>query len=99
MIRTFQKAVLITALVLVGQGISAAEIPAGRVRLNIEAQGLKQALAMLAEQTGIQILQREEDASAAGLPAPRVVGELSAREALEKLLANTGLKFEFVNER
>lgn len=69
-----------------------------KMMLNIESQPVRGALRAFAEQTGLQVLFRSESVSLAGIRAPRVAGELSAREALDRLLANTGLKYEFVNE-
>src|SRR5258705_2640876 len=45
----------------------------------------------------MQIHLHAEDV-ARGKKAPAVSGNLSAQEALDRLLANTGLKYEFVNE-
>jgi outer membrane receptor protein involved in Fe transport len=69
------------------------------VVLAIEKQPLRTALKSLAEQTGLQIMRREEDAPADGIVAPRLVGEMSPKEALEKLLANSGLTYRFLNDR
>lgn len=66
--------------------------------MNIEAQPIRGALEAFGKQTGIQVLFRSENVSIDGLTTPRVTGELSAQEALDRLLANTGLKYEFVNE-
>jgi iron complex outermembrane receptor protein len=76
---------------------SARTLPA-KVTVNIESQPIRSALQAFGKQTGIQVLFRSENVSVEGLRTPRVTGELSAQEALDRLLANTGLKYEFVNE-
>src|SRR5688500_5895485 len=91
MARAIHTAAFTAIIVLISQAVQAAESPPTRVALAIEAQPLRSALATFAEQTGLQILQREEDSSADGLIAPRVVGELSPKEALDRLLLNSGL--------
>jgi iron complex outermembrane receptor protein len=69
-----------------------------KVAVNIEAQPIRAALKALGEQTGLQILIRSEDLSINGMTTPRVAGELSVQEALDRLLVNTGLKYEFINK-
>ena len=69
-----------------------------KVAVNIEAQPIRTALKALGEQTGLQILYRSEDLSINGVTTPRIAGELSAQEALDRLLVNTGLKYEFINK-
>ena len=81
----------------VGTAVGQPSEPA-RIAIHIEQQPLRTALSQFARQTGIQLLRREEDASIDGLMAPRIVGELSAQEALRLLLAGTGLMYEFVND-
>jgi iron complex outermembrane receptor protein len=97
--RTIRKAALIAVVTLFCHGARAGDAAPIRLALVIEPQSLRTALASLAEQTGLQIMRREEDAPADGLTAPRVVGELSAQEALDKLLEKTGLRYEFLNDR
>ena len=97
--RTIRKAALAAAVALLCQGAQAASPPPLRVVLSIEQQPLRTALKSLAEQTGLQIMRREEDAPADGMMAPRLVGEMSPREALDKLLASSGLTYRFLNDR
>jgi iron complex outermembrane recepter protein len=76
--------------------------PAGsqiRVALNIHAQPLREALRVFGEQTGLQVLFRSEDLLAEGVTIAPVSGDLSADEALERMLARTGLKHEFINAK
>ena len=69
-----------------------------KVAVNIEAQPIRAALKALGEQTGLQILYRTEELSINGVTTPRIAGELSAQEALDRLLVNTGLRYEFINK-
>lgn len=57
--------------------------------LNLPAQALGSALNELARQAGLQLLVRRELVE--GRQAPAVSGRLSARQALDRLLAGTGL--------
>jgi iron complex outermembrane recepter protein len=68
-----------------------------RIEFNIPKQSLADALAAWSKQSGLQILRRDTDG--ADLTASSVNGKLSPAEALTKLLAATGLTFEFVNDR
>lgn len=70
-----------------------------KVVVSIESQPLQEALRQVGEQTGVQVLFRSEDVSIRGVITPRVAGELSARDVLERLLKDSGLKYEFINER
>src|SRR6266853_312493 len=88
--------VLACASVHAQSDASAKNVPA-KVVVNIEAQPLRGALRAFGEQTGLQVLFRSEDASIAGVTTQAVAGELSAQETLDRLLAKTGLKYEFVN--
>lgn len=92
--RTIQTTVF-TLLALVICGAAAAQT--ARVALHIDAQPMRLALKDLGEQTGLQIMFRAEDVATDQMTAPRIAGELSAREALEKMLAKSGLKYRFVN--
>jgi outer membrane receptor protein involved in Fe transport len=64
---------------------------------DIAAQPLAQALSEFAAQTGLQLVYVSEIAAAqTSKGAPR---GLAPAEALQRLLADTGLRFEFLNER
>lgn len=75
----------------------AAVAQTARVSLDIEPQPVRLALKDLGEQTGLQIMFRAEDVAQDEMATPRISGELSAREALERILSNTGLQYRFVN--
>src|SRR5581483_10533493 len=98
-LRAIQKTAIAAAVALLCQLAYAMNPLPPRVTVAIEQQPLRTALMRLAEQTGLQILRREEDASADGITAPRLVGEMSPQEALDRLLANTGLTYRFLNDR
>jgi outer membrane receptor protein involved in Fe transport len=68
-----------------------------RIEFNIPKQSLADALAAWSKQSGLQILRRDTDG--ADLIANSVSGKFSPTEALAKLLAATGLTYEFVNDR
>src|SRR5688572_21330483 len=70
-----------------------------KVAFAIDKQPLESALTIFARQAQVQILHRDEDVSMKGKMAPAVSGKLLPREALARLLMNSGLKYEFINER
>lgn len=67
------------------------------VPIDIAAQPLDKALAALARQTGAQIVF--STTLAEGRPAPAIKGSLTVREALERLLAGSGLGVKTTDER
>ncbi|HLY51572.1 MAG TPA: TonB-dependent receptor plug domain-containing protein, partial [Steroidobacteraceae bacterium] len=70
--------------------------PAAEPRsLSIPAEPLANALNDLAQQSGLQVMFPSE--LVARLRSPEVKGSLTPAEALQRLLGNTGLRFEFVN--
>src|SRR5687767_12099458 len=90
--------VLLSFLAFCGMaGAQDAALP--KVTVDIEPQPLRSALSLFADQTGLQVLYRDEDVLIEGLMAPRVTGELSTQDALSRVLAGTNLKYEFVNDR
>jgi iron complex outermembrane recepter protein len=70
-----------------------------RISFSIAEQPLGSALTAFAKQAQVQILSRDEDVLIAGKRAAAISGQLAVREALELLLANTGLTYEFINAR
>jgi len=76
---------------------AAAQPPgAGSVKnLSIPAEPLANALNDLAQQSGLQVMFASE--LVASLRSPEVKGSLTATQALQRLLNNTGLRYEFVN--
>ncbi len=90
-------ATLFTALALALPAAATAQ--SARVNVDIKPQPMRSALKAFGDQTGLQVLYRVGDVSKEGITAPEVAGELAAGEALQRLLANSGLRFEFINER
>ncbi len=68
---------------------------AGTYALDIPAEPLADALNDLAQQSGLEILFSSDVVER--LRSPALKGALSAEEALRRLLANTHLRFRFVN--
>jgi iron complex outermembrane receptor protein len=97
--RATRKTAIAAALALLCHAAHAVDPPPPRVALTIEQQPLRTALKSLADQTGLQIIWREENVSADGMTSPRLVGEMSPQEALDKLLVNSGLTYRFLNDR
>src|SRR5580698_5688410 len=89
--------VAVGAAVLWATASATAQAPsAGEPRnLSIPAEPLANALNDLAEQSGLQVMFASE--LVARIKSPEVRGSLTAAEALQRLLSNTGLRFEFVN--
>lgn len=71
-------------------GAQAAE-PMG---IDIAAQPLAAAIARFAEQSGVKMLYAAD--LFAGKKAPRVAGRLTPQQALDRLLAGSGLRYQFV---
>jgi len=61
----------------------------------IEAQPLASALARFSERTGISFAYSTEQVE--GIESPGATGELTAEEALQRLLAGTGLEYRFTS--
>ncbi|HVZ16915.1 MAG TPA: TonB-dependent receptor, partial [Terriglobales bacterium] len=64
---------------------------------NIQAQPLEQALTEFGGQSGLQVMFQTD--AVANRNAPAVVGELSAEEALKKLLHDSDLQYQFINRK
>lgn len=79
---------IVLAFGIAPQGVQAQEAP---VSVSIPAQPLDAALEQLGEQTGLQIFYLPEIVQ--GLNAPNIAGNLTADQALRRLLAGTGIEF------
>ena len=66
-------------------------------RIDIPAQQLASALAMLARQTSIQLVYSA--ALVEGRRSRALTGSMTTEQALEQLLDETGLEFEFLDQR
>ncbi len=96
------KHTLLTFILLLGSmaGLQAQTAPPAPtpVKVNIKAQSLAAALNAWADQTGYMVLVPIEG-GAKGMQAPRVNGTYTPKEALDLLLASSGLSYEFVNPK
>lgn len=82
-------------------GTAAAQEPSVReVAFKIDSQPVDSALKVFAGQSGLQVLFHVEGvAIPRGTNSPGVAGTFTPQAALEQLLANTGLRYEFINAR
>jgi iron complex outermembrane receptor protein len=80
------------------EGASKSASPAPKIAFNIPSAPLADSLAEWSKQSGLQVLKRQT-AKRDEIVTPQVSGSFSATEALDRLLANTGLRYEFVNDR
>ena len=91
---------LILALLTVGLGLSLPAPPARaqpKIQYDIPPQPLPRAMEAYALATGVQVLY--DRPTGAEPPSPGVKGILSAQDALDRLLAGTGLTSRFVDGR
>lgn len=70
---------------------------AAKIELRIAAQPLDQALQEFSKQSGMQIIFFANLTS--GLQSPEVTGKYTVADALEQLLAGSGLTFRLINAR
>ena len=68
-----------------------------KVALNIEPQPVGEALNELGRQTGLVIIVYS--AVGRGVSAPRITGKLTPEHALDQILANTGLRYEYLDAK
>ncbi|MGD9842605.1 MAG: TonB-dependent receptor [Steroidobacteraceae bacterium] len=83
------------ALVISSDAAAQSPNETGSYNFNISVEPLEDALNELAQQSGLQVLFSSRLVDR--LSSPAVKGQLTAEEALRALLADTGLRFEFVN--
>jgi len=93
--KTLPNAILSAVLILVCS-VGRAETAPRAVKININAPTMAKALIQFTEQSGLHLIF-PTDGGMAQLPAPRVVGAFTPEAALEKLLSNTGLEYEYVD--
>jgi len=105
MMNTKQFGVLVAAWLLGGLLHGAVAQPAAPeksvsapVMLHIDAQPMPKALAAFAAQTGMQLIFSSVEVKKS-LQAPALEGAYTLEGALGKLLANTELSYEYINER
>lgn len=90
-------AALLLALLGASGVVHAAEPAPQPLKLDIQSQSISDALNDFARQSGLQVAIDPEDGE--GITSPRLAGTFTARKALTLLLANTGLEYEYLNER
>ncbi len=92
-------AVVVTAICLSVVGFAAAEDARAAIRrtTDIPAEGLAPALTTLARQFDFQVLYRTEIVGK--LRTERVSGEMTAAEALERVLSGTGLTYRYLDDK
>ena len=73
--------------------------PAAQVSLNISVQPLRAALKELSDQAGVQLLLRVDNIAVDAVMTPTINGKLTVEDALDRLLQNSGLEYEFVSDR
>lgn len=95
--RTVKNRVLAAAVLIALGSVALAQDV--QVNFDIPPQPLSEALADWSRQSGLQILRRDNDAKLGEEPSVAVSGKLLPSEALQRLLENTGLSYEFINER
>jgi len=76
--------------------VSAVRAEDGRIRFNLPAQPLAAALKTYAQQADIELIYGAE--LVAGKQSPALAGQYTAREALERLLAGSGLRGDLTAE-
>ena len=84
-------------LLLLSAGAQAHDGDTIRLAFDIHANQMEEALTEFAEATQLQVLF--QSAMVNGQPAPAVSGSLTPEVALQALLADSGLRYEFINAR
>lgn len=92
------RAVLLGLCGLAGGSTAWAATPSEPVDLRISAQPLDQALNAFAQQTGLQVIFRADQVSDQR-KTRALEGRFNADEALTLLLADSGLRYKYLNER
>lgn len=94
--KVFTRALPVLGLVLFISAAAAAE-PA-EVKLDIKQQPTRTALAAFSNQSGIQVVFPSDEV-ADDLMSPAIAGRFAPQVALDRLLMNTGLRYQYVNDR
>ena len=91
----FALSVMLTAAAVGEQ--PAPEAVVQKVALNIEPQPVGDALNELGRQTGLVIIVYSSVGH--GVTTPRLTGKFAPEKALDQILANTGLRYEYLDAR
>jgi iron complex outermembrane recepter protein len=86
------------ALIVLCCAASAQAIDSREVAVSIQRQPVLRALREWGNQTGMQLLVRVDNVALNAVMSPAVEGTLTPRAALEKLLTNSGLRYQLVND-
>jgi iron complex outermembrane receptor protein len=84
-------------LVEAASATPASDAQARQVQLDLPAQPLDQALTAFADQAGLHLLYTTEDV--AGLQSPALQGSFGIEQALQQLLAGSGVSYRFNDAR
>src|SRR5690349_13387680 len=94
---TRAKFSVLMLMALLGTAVAAAPAQAqSHVNFDLPAQSLAKSLRAIANQSSTNVLFDQKLVD--GLQAPALKAQLTPREAIARLLAGTGVVFEFVNE-
>src|SRR5687768_15536569 len=86
-------------LSLCGMSVSVQAAPrAQSTHLNIPAQPLRDALAAFGRQTGLQVIYTATDVTDT-LMAPAIVGAFTVQDGLTRMLSQSGLRYEYLDQR
>ena len=77
---------------LVAMAMSAGPVLAGDVTFDVQGGSLEEALPEFARQAGLQIIAPAGEPGAPAVEVPPLAGEMDTREALERLIADSGLQ-------
>lgn len=94
-----QALLAVVAATLIATAVSGQQPADARIAFHIDAQPMGKALTDLGEQSGLRVLVRGEDLRPGQRLERSVSGELTVRAALEQVLAESGLSYEFLDEK
>lgn len=95
---TLRTALYLLLFPLASTAAAAADLQDSPRPINISSGSLTQALEQLGEQSGVQIMYREPAANQ-DINVAAVSGTLTVQDALTRVLANTGLQADRVNDK
>lgn len=89
-------ALLASATILIYSGHATAENQADIYTFNVPAQSLESALLAYSDQSGVQLVMQTENVK--NIQSRGVTGKLNRKEAIEELLINTELEYDFTSD-
>lgn len=93
------KPIVVAGMMIAGGPAVADSVNSAPIAVDIPSQNLSEALNQLAKQTGLQLIFNVEEVMPVEMTAPAVKGVLTPEAALKVLLANTGLRYKFIDSR